>query len=47
MRGGKKKRKKMVNHPISNRRPNDREACALPIALQKAPQQALRNLCYI
>ena len=29
MRGGKKK----VSHPVSNRRPNNREACALPTAL--------------
>ena len=43
MRGGKKK----VNHPVSNRWPNDREACALPIALNKTLQQVLRNLCYI
>ena len=43
MRGGKKK----VSHPVSNRRPNDREACALPIALHKTLQQTFRMLCYI
>ena len=43
MRGGKKN----VSHPDSNRRPNGREACALPIALHKTLQKALRNLCYI
>ena len=30
MRGGKKKKKKEASRPVSNRRPNDREACALP-----------------
>ena len=46
MRGGKKK-KKEGKPPVSNRRPNDHEACALPIALHKTLQQALGNLCYI
>ena len=46
MRGGKKKNIK-VNHPVSNWRPNDREARALPIAPQKTLKQALGNLCYI
>ena len=32
MRGGKKKK---VSHPVSNRRPNDREAYVLPTALHK------------
>ena len=44
---GRKKKKKKVSHPVLNWRPNDREACALPIALHKSLQQALRNLCYI
>ena len=47
MRGGKIKRKKKVSHPVSHRRPNDREACALPIALHNTLQQAIGNLCYI
>ena len=46
MRGGKEKEKK-VSHPVSNRRPYNREACALPIAQHKSQQQALRNVCYI
>ena len=46
MRGGKKKKIK-VSHPVSNRRPNDRKARALPIALHKTLQQAVANLCYI
>ena len=44
MRGGKKKKKK-VRYAVSNRRPNDREECALPIALHKTLRQAFRNLC--
>ena len=39
MRGGKKK----GSHPVSNRRPNDREACALPVAL-KVSTPGLKNL---
>ena len=39
--------KKKVSHPVSNWRPIDRKACALPIALHKTLQQALRSLCYI
>ena len=31
MRGGKKK----ISHQVSNRRPNDRKACTLPIELHK------------
>ena len=46
MRGGKKKKKK-VSYPVSNRPPNDREACALPIALHKTLQPTFGNLCYI
>ena len=32
---------------VLNRRPNDRDACALPIALHKTLQQTIRMLCYI
>ena len=42
MRGGEKKK---LSHPVSNRQPNDREACALPIALPKTLQQIFRMLC--
>ena len=45
MRGGKKKKKKgkPVSHPVSNWRPNDREVCALPIALHKRQQQTVQK----
>ena len=41
------RRKKKVSYLVSNRRPNDREACALPIALHKTLQQMFIMLCYI
>ena len=47
IREEKNERKKKVSHPVSNQRPNSREACVLPIALHKTLQQALRNFCYM
>ena len=49
MRGGKKEKRKekKVSHPVTNRLPNDRKECTLPIAQHKALQQARGNLCYI
>ena len=46
MRGEKKKKKekKKVSHPDSNRGPNDRKACALPTEPHNTIQQKVSGL---